>query len=175
MSTLIVALILLCFVAGITLVFIQIEKQKKRRHLNRFLARFSEQGTRNNLTFSSQEILHDAAIGLDGVHRKLLVLSGEDEKSFNNYLISLNDIRSCVVKKQYGAIETTGLKNEKMEHFLEKLSLCFELKNGADPVEVIFFHYLTGNVYQMEEMEEKARHWEVILSKMLPRPLNEVA
>jgi len=34
---------------------------------------------------------------------------------------------------------------------------------------------MTDDVYQLKEMEEKTKHWEAILSKMLKSPLKEAA
>ena len=175
MSSVLVAAVLVGFVTSIALLFIQIEKRKNRKHMNQFLTRFSELGALNNLTFSSQEILEDAAIGLDGVHRKLLILNGSNETTASNKLLYLNEIKTCTVKKQYGTIGALGLKNNKLEQYLEKLSLCFDMKNGREPAEVAFFHHDTGNIYQLKELEEKAKHWEIMLSKMLKSPLKDAA
>ena len=142
--------------------------------MNQFLTRFSELGSLNNLTFSSQEIFQNSAIGLDGVHRRLLILSGRNETTASNKLLHLTEVKSCSVKKQYGTINA-GFKYNKLERHLEKLSLCFEFKDNRDPVEVNFFDHITGDVYQLKDMEKKAKHWEAILSKMLKSPLKEAA
>ncbi len=142
--------------------------------MKQFLKRFSELGTYYDLTFSSQEILQDAAIGLDGIHRKLLVLAGNYEKTAFDQLVDLRNVKACFVKKEYGKIKA-GRPDNQLEEKLEKISLCFELKSGNPPVEMVFYHHETGDVYQIREMNEKARHWEAILSKMLKSPLKEAA
>ena len=174
MSSVIVAAILLCFIAIAILFFVWIEKRKNQKQMNQFLTRFRELGSLHNLSFSSQEILQHAALGLDGVHRMLLILIGSSESTASNHLINLRKVKTCFVKKQYGTI-SAGLKDDTLEQYLEKLSLCFEIKNGESPVEVVFYDHSSGDLYQIHEIEKKAKHWEAILSKMLKSPLKEAA
>ncbi|HEU4470939.1 MAG TPA: hypothetical protein VFR58_07650 [Flavisolibacter sp.] len=174
MPEVLIAAVLLGFITAMTLFFIRIEKQKNKRHMNQFLTRFSELGLVNGLAFSSQEILQQAAIGLDGIHRKLLILTGNSPSTASNQLISLEEIKSCSVKKQYGTIRP-GVNASNLDQYLEKISLCFELRNGKAAAEVVFYHHTTGNLFQVGEMDEKARHWETILSKMLKSPSREAA
>lgn len=174
MSTILVAAIIVGFLALYIVLFTKNENRKKRKGRNQFLSRFSELGSFNNLTFSSQEILKDAAIGLDGVHRKLLVLIRSNETTFSNQLLNLSDVKACTVKKQYGTIYA-GSKKNALDYYLEKIALCFEFKNSQEPVEVVFYHHISSDIYEIKEMSEKAKHWEVILSKLLKSPLKEGA
>jgi hypothetical protein len=166
MSTLFVAGILLCFLAVFIVLFTANENRKKQAQLKRFSSLFSELGLLNNLTFSSQEILKDAAIGLDGRHRKLLVLNRDSAASFRNQLVHLAEVKTCAVKKHYAG-SAAALKKSSEDRYLEKVALQFAFKNNREPVEVIFYHHINCGVYEINEMNEKARHWEVILSKML--------
>jgi hypothetical protein len=175
MSTVFVAVALLGFIVLVTLLFTTIEKRKKRASMNQFLNRFIELGSLNNLTFSSQEILKDAAIGLDGIHRRLLVLYGNHETTFRHRLFHLSDVATCSVKKQYATVNAPGSKNNTVDQYLEKIMLRFEMKSGEEPVEVNFYHHVTCDVYEIKDMAEKAKHWEAILSKMLKSPLKAVA
>ena len=174
MSSIVVALVLVSSIIIISLILVQVEKKQKRIGLNQFLARFGEFGTLNKLTFSSQEIMQYAAIRLDGIQRKLLVLTGNNESSAFNQLIDLRDVKTCTVKKQFQSVNV-GKGQSKLGQHLETISLCFESKWGKPQIEVLFYHYITGNVSQIREKEKKARHWEAILSKMLKGPLKEAA
>jgi hypothetical protein len=175
MSTLLVAAIPIGFIAISILLFIQSENRKNRKHMNQFLTRFTELGSLNNLTFSSQEILQDVAIGLDGVHRKLLILRGSNKSTASAQLLHLSELKSCSVKKQYGPIHAVDLKKNKLEQYLQKLSLCFERKDNKEPVEIDFFHHNTSSAYSPEKLEKKAKNWEAIFSKILKYPTKEAA
>lgn len=172
MSTILVAAILVGFLAFFIVLFTTNEERKKRTRRNQFLSCFSELGSLNHLTFSSQEILKDTAIGLDGVHRKLLVVTRNNEATFSNQLLNLNEVKTCAVKKQHGTVYA-GSKKNPMEHYLEKVAIHFEFRNSQEPIEVVFYHHISSDVYEIKEMSEKAKHWEVILSKLLRSPLKE--
>lgn len=170
MSTVFVAAVLVGLAA---VLFTVKENKRKRSRRKRFLTRFSELGSLNNLTFSGQEILKDVAIGLDGVRRKLLVITKDNETVFNPRLLDLRDVKSCSVKKRYGTVEAAGFRRREREHHLEKIALRFEFKDRRQPAEVPFYHHVTGGPYEVKEMNAKARRWCVLLSKMLRNPLKE--
>ena len=99
MTTLFVAAILVGLVAAIFLLIVSIDKKQKRMALNQLLHAFHKAGSDQNLTFSSQEILSDSVIGLDGLKRKLFVLEREDGNVYNSLVIELNDVIHCSVKR----------------------------------------------------------------------------
>jgi hypothetical protein len=158
-----------------TLLFIQHEQQKNKKDMNQFLTRFRELGSLHHLVFSSHEKLHHAALGVDGIHRKLLLLTTGNETPDAEYLVDLDEVKSCFVKKHYGSIRAAGLQHKKLDQYLKKISLCIEFKNGRPPVEALFYHNAFANIYQARKMEKKARHWETMLSKMLKNPVKEAA
>lgn len=164
MSTIIVAAIIVGSVFGISFFLISIHNKHKREAMNKLLKYFSQLGTENDLSFSSQEILKDCILGLDGVGRKILVVTREDE-FFASLIIDLNRVKNCSLKKIYGTIKAGDLKGHKLDQYLEKIVLHFEM--DKDPVEIVFYNHFDYHVYETLEMEQKARHWETILSKML--------
>jgi hypothetical protein len=164
MSTIIVAAILVGSVAAICLLLINIHNKEKSIAMNKLLKYFSQLGTENNLSFSSQEILKDSVLGLDGVHRKILVVTKEDGY-FGSFIIDLNQVINCSVKKIYGTIEVGDLKKHKLDQYLEKIVLHFEV-NHKPSVEIVFYNHFENHIYEVLELEQKAKYWETILSKM---------
>lgn len=171
MSTLIVAIIIVASVAGICLLLVWINNKHKRETMNELLHHFSEAGTKNNLTFSSQEFLPDRILGLDGIHRKLLIVNRKNTNELVADVINLDEVKSCRVKKYYTAIPAGSLKSKRLEQLLESVVLYFELDNNKPPIEIAFYRQLDHHVYQLKELEQKAKDWETILSKMLVAPL----
>ena len=167
MSTILVAAILIGIIAGICLLMVSIDNKQKRKAMNHLLERFHQLGSDHNLSFSSQEILKNGVIGLDGLHRKLAVLQRQSETRFHAKVIDLGDLRTCSVKKEYGTIGGGDLSTKKLEQYLEKIALHFEFNDGSKPVEIVFYNHIDHVIYQIAELENKARHWEAILSKML--------
>lgn len=172
MSTLIVAAILIGSVAVVCFLLISIHNKHKREAMNNLLKHFSRLGAENGLNFSSQELLKNSILGLDGVHRKILVVTKEENLT-GSFIIDLNQVKNCTVKKVYGTINVGDLKKGKLDQYLERIILHFEM-NGKPSVEIIFYKHFDNHVYETQELEQKARHWETILSKM-QTPLKNIA
>ena len=135
--------------------------------------RLSELGIKNNLRFSSQELLENAVIALDGMQGKLLVINGIVKDNYDEALIDLDDLKSCSLKKEYGSIRVGDLKKRKLEQLLNKISLHFEFRNNKEPVDVPFYEHSEAQNLNVSEMELKAKHWGIILSKMLRKSKSE--
>ncbi|MFL5740206.1 MAG: hypothetical protein ACJ75B_08310 [Flavisolibacter sp.] len=174
MSTIIIALIIICSIATITLVLISINNKHKKRKREKLLNRFSQIGSENNMSFTSQEILQDGIIGLDGLNKKLLILESH-EGNFNWTTITLEDVNACYVKKLYQATNIGTFKKRTMEEHLEKVVLQFELKDEKGKIEVPFFIFTKNHIYQLAELEQKAKYWEASLSKLLTSKLKNTA
>jgi len=132
--------------------------------MNNLFRHFSQLGTQNNLNFSSQELLHNCILGLDGVNRKILVVTREDN-FYSSFIVDLDEIKKCTVIKVYGTIAAGSLKAGRIEQYLEKIALNFEL-HGKPSIEIVFYKNLDSHIYEAQELEQKAKHWETILSKM---------
>jgi hypothetical protein len=172
MSTIVVAAILVGSVVTICLLLISIHNKHKREAMNNLLRYFSQKGTENNLNFSSQEILNNCVLGIDGVKRKILVVIRE-EGFYSSFVADLNEVKNCTVKKIYGTIKVGDLKNHKLDQYLEKIVLHFEL-NSKPPVEIVFYKNVDNHIYETQELEQRAKHWEAILSKM-QTPIKNIA
>src|ERR1044072_2899941 len=107
--------------AGYSICFVL--QTKMTNHMKQLLDYFSRLGTKYNLNFSGQEILKDHILGLDGIQRKLLVLSGIHSGRLHDCIIDLNEVRSCSLKKYYGKILANGLTSKKLEQYIEKIWL----------------------------------------------------
>jgi hypothetical protein len=174
MSTLIVAAILVAAIIIICVLLLSIANQQKNKRMNKILDHFSKLGTNYNLSFSSQEILSNVIIGLDGVNRKVLILD-HSGSVFNDYIINLNEVKHCTVKKYYGNIKPGGLKTNKMDSYLEKVCLHFELYNGKEAIEVVFYNHIDHPLYQLSVLEQKAMNWKESFEKMLHISINKIA
>jgi len=164
MSTIIIAAIIIGSIVGLCVLLVSIHNKEKRREMNNLLKYFNQLGTENGLSFSSNEFLKNKIMALDGLNRKILVVTKEGNY-YGSYLIDLNQVKNCSVKKVYGTINGGDLKNRKLEQFLEKIVLHFEIYNKSS-VEIIFYTHFENHIYESIDLEKKARHWEAILSKM---------
>jgi hypothetical protein len=152
-----------------------IRNRQKRKKMKRLLDYFSRLGSKYELTFSSQEVLRNCIIGLDGVQRKLLILNGISNGALTEYVIDLNQVSNCSVQKQYGRIHVNGLRKRKVEQYLEKMTLHFRFLMEKQPADIPFFKQAENNISELRELEDKAEKWKTILSKMLPVSLKKSA
>ena len=173
MSTIIVATILVGTVIAICLLLIAIANKQKIKTMNQLLDRFSRLGTTHNLCFSSQEVLNKSVIGIDGIRRKVLVLTQVDDTSFTDRMLDLEEVKSCTLKKHYVNINAGDAKNKRLEAHLETVSLQFGFFDEKDRFEIVFYNHIDNNIYQLPGIEEKANHWQQIFTKMLGKPLQK--
>jgi hypothetical protein len=164
MSTLLVAAIIIGSIAAICLVLISIHNKHNREAMDKLTNHFSQLGTENNLSFSSQEVLKHGMLGVDGIRRKLVAVTREGN-AFGSFIIDLNLVKNCAVKKIYGTINAGDLKTRKLDQYLEKIILEFDLDNKPS-LEIPFYKHLDNHLLEAAELEQKARHWETMLSKM---------
>jgi hypothetical protein len=143
--------------------------------MNHLLNRFNELGTAYNLSFTSLEVFNNIMMGLDGLRRKFMVLTQKDNRSFDHYVIDLDEVKNFSMEKHYGKIRAGDLRKNKLEAFLEKLAFRFSFHSGKEPKEVAFHKPVAHKKYHLQDIERKAMHWKQVLSKMLKAPLQKMA
>ncbi len=158
-----VAFLALCF-RSLTL-FSDFAKKKKK---DPFLE-LSREGTANDLVFCSQEMLQNKVIGIDGIHRKIMILEKIRNK-YNCSLISLNDVQNCKLVTRYVSSDNDA-KNASPKKNLFAIELQFEFKNRAEAASIIFYDSLVNTARELVLLKAKAEYWSVMLSKMIAKPV----
>lgn len=166
MPALIATSIMAGVIIAICLLLVRIEQTQKRKAMNRILSRVNFLEAKYNLGFSSQEILKHCIIAMDGLRRKILVIESDESTVPSFVLIDLNEVKCCSVKKQYGTIQGGALKKKPLEQYLQSMVLHFDLENGKPPVDVLLYDYRRNDVSEIRALEEKAKRWETVISKM---------
>lgn len=123
-------------------------------------------GEDNKVSCSKKETMKHVALGLDEEKCKLLVLQ-QIEDRFDWQVISLDSVHTCFVKKTYININANDLKKGILEEYLDKIALRFEFTNKNEPLEVVFYNHIDHNIFEMAELEQKAKDWEIAISKIL--------
>jgi hypothetical protein len=133
--------------------------QLRRKRRKGLLRRLSRLGSQHALRFSSQERLKQYLLGLDGIGRRLLVLRHDDMGNMLHWqVIDLQDVNRCSVQTQYGSYESR----------LQRIALRFE-RVGLPLCDIVFYQHAVNDPHEAPELEQRARHWEVMLTKMLKR------
>jgi hypothetical protein len=175
MSTIIVAAIIISVIISISLKLVSINNKQRKKTSTELLNHFSKLGTENNLSFSSQEILENCIIGLDGIQRKLLILKKIDKDEYDSILLDLNEVRKCSKKNIYTRVNIGTSKKERFENHLDKIVLDFDFIDNRQPVQILFFEPITNHIFAMLELEQKAKKWETILSQIANTGLKKIA
>jgi hypothetical protein len=133
--------------------------------------KISELGSQLNLSFSSYLVLGTKIIALDGVKRSLLVV--ETSKGMDNpYIIDLNKIAEITVKKSYGSIRSGQLKKKRIEEFLKNIDLHFKYRDNTVTIIIPFYDSATDGLKDRAALERNASSWQMVLSRMLPKPIS---
>lgn len=138
----------------------------------KLLEHFHRLGSEYELRFSIQQVLTDCVLGLDPHCRKILVVTKDDEL-FHSFVIDMNCVRHLTVRKVYGTIDAGELHDGRLEHYLKKIILHFA-QQGKPSVDIVFYNSVENNFYEIQELENSARHWESVLMS-LQTPLSKLA
>ena len=106
-------------------------------------------------------------IALDDVKRKLLFTKSAPGTS-SCLIIDLDNLETCILKKEYNSINAGDLKKKKLHQFLKSMFLHLVFKNGTGPVSLRLFDSQNRQQDNVAEIEEKAAKWQTIVSKLLP-------
>jgi hypothetical protein len=151
-----------------------IRKKRKALQIQKLLVRFSELGTANDLAFSSQLILPNRIIGLDGIKKTLLVMEVDIGES-SWYLVRLDEMHSCKVKMLYRSLNAGEANDWRDEKNLEKIVIRFQKKDQENIVLLPFYESGKNNVMEATALARKADYWESMLSKLINNNLKKIA
>lgn len=157
------SLLLAIIVLPIPLVIL-IDKRHKRKLLKSILAEFRSASSREGLFLSSQEVLRNAVIGLDGLQRKLLIVERNSDESYQSLLIDLSEVQRCTVERTFRSVSRGD--SAPPDKSIESVSLRFILAQII-PASVLFYNHVEEPAHNAPELEAKASHWQVMLSKLL--------
>ena len=175
MSTAIVAVILISVVALIVVLLVVLNNRDRKKITLELLERFSKLAMQNELSFSSQEVLDNALLGLDGIQRKVLFISRTGSFRYESVLIDLNEMKACSVKNVYKIVKLGSGSKVKVEQLMDRIVLEFERGDGGEPIEIIFFQQMVHHFSIMKELEQKAKNWQSILSKLITKQVIKTA
>jgi len=167
MSHILIVGVLIASITALILLLILIGNKQKQKSMKQLSYQLSRNRSEYNLSFTSQEVLKDYVFGIDALQRKMLLIHRLKDGIYQDEVIALDEIKTCSVKKIYGAIEGGSLKNRKLEQHLKKIVLQFEFSHNKQTIELCFYEDIHNSIYQISEMEQKARHWQAMLSKLI--------
>jgi hypothetical protein len=166
MSHIAIAFIVVLSISIIILLLIIMHNKQIKAKQNSILSFFKDAGTAHNLSFTGQEILSDKVIGLDALKRKLLITE-EKTGEYITQVIDLDKVSACKVKKVYAAINSHEYRKNRPEDYLKSIALEFEFNTGQETAMASFYKNSINSIYEIRELETRARKWATMLSDML--------
>ena len=112
MTTTFAVLLGIAIAIAASLILALISNQRRQNKTEKLRCSFHNAEAEFNLSISKQEILGKRVIGLDDANNKLLFVEANGNK-YDGYLIDLDEIQSCIVKKVYGTPINGQSKEEK--------------------------------------------------------------
>ncbi len=161
--TIILAFLTAGFLFFGSLSFFTVYAKKKKEYLLRKLYR---EGAANDLIFCSQDILQNKVMGIDGIHRKIMIL----EKTKNTYqcsTISLNEVHNCHLVTHPSSLTKNQNNQSGSGPRATTLELLFEFNNHSQPASIIFSNGLIASTSEFDFLKAKAAYWCSMFSKML--------
>ena len=162
----IITVTFILFIIGLlffgSLSFTSVYAKRKKEKMFRQLSR---EGITNGLTFCSQEILEDKVIGIDGIHRKILILE-QKKNTYQTSIISLDEVQHCQLVDDE-VVFPDDCKNLGQQIKTGVLELQFEFNNHRQAASITFATGLTNSKRELALLRAKAEYWSVMFSKML--------
>ena len=163
------------FAAGLiffgSLPYFSLYAKKKKEAMVKKLCR---EGAAQHLIFCSQELLENKVIGVDGIHRKIMVLE-KTRKNYHYSTISLDEVHTCRLVTHSNLMTTDNKTVRVNAHPSTTLALQFEFNDHSEPASIIFSNGLITPGRELDFLKAKAEYWCIMFSKMLNKPVEAVA
>lgn len=158
-STLIITIILLMLVM-ICLVLIFLNKQAKKKHTGLISNRFTRISSAHSLSLSGTDQIVNGMIGIDYDANKLIVIQDQ-----NDTVIGIDSLKTC--RKQKKWLHIPADNNNKSETHLEKIVLSCTAVMDKGPVDIVFYEYRYNSIFQMQELDQRADYWELLINQQM--------
>ena len=156
MTTTFAVLLAIAIAIAASLILVLINNQRRQNKTEKLLSSFNEAAAEFNLSVAKQEIFENCVIGFDEMNSKLLFLQMNGNKH-NGYLIDLNEIQSCTVKRVYGSMPIDNVRTRSAEAYVDTIASQLNHKNGTKPIFLPFYDRAINPVFKMRERAEQAK------------------
>ena len=171
MTTIMVAVILICIITAICVFLVLINNRDKRRRAVQLLDRFKRWEKEHQLLCTEEGVFENYLIGLDEEKRKLLIVKATASKEFTSDVIDIDDLKGCSVRKEFNKPDGENFKRLGSDRHLDRIILECEYQDKRQPLEIIFYEPAINYPYEIAELKQKAKHWEIVISRKLRNQL----
>jgi len=161
MSSVVTLIILLMALAGICLAIIFFHNKSKQQQAGLLANRFATLAGVHRLRLSVTDKLVHGMLGIDYGLGRLFVVQEPGE-----WLIDIGSLQHCRKIKKWLHIPAGNGKQQPETH-LEKIVLLCERKQPGVPVELVFYEYRHNSIFQMQELDQQANYWEILINQQI--------
>lgn len=160
--------VILILLAVVSLFYVSLSffASTSKKKMESLIRKLNMEGAANHLTFCSQEILQNKVLGIDGVHKKIMILEKKKDGYYSS-IISLDEVCDCKLVTQSGSIENGNLKKRISESRPVSLELQFDFNNHIQPASIVFSNGIQNSKKEFAFLKAKAEYWCIMFSKML--------
>ncbi|MEP6626854.1 MAG: hypothetical protein ABJA32_02675 [Ginsengibacter sp.] len=137
-----------------------------RKKTVKLLRHLSNEGAANNLVFCSQEVFQNRVIGIDGIHRKIMLIEKSD-RNYQSSIISLDEVNDCQLITNHDSQQERGRQNVGGEIDSPTVEIRFDFNNHSKPAFIKFGDGLIDSRKELDFLRAKAEYWCIMFSKML--------
>lgn len=168
MTTIFAAIFLIAIIIAGSLIAVLLNYHQKLAKVEKLPDSFKSAAAAFNLSITKQEALGNYVIGIDEKHNKLLFLEARGDKN-DGYLVGLNELKGCAVKREYGAIHADSFSGSSLETYINKFALKLEYKNSTEPTILTFYDREANPETEMRERTHQAYVWQSAILKALAK------
>lgn len=166
MHSIIIALVLVTIVTILCLALVSINNRQRKKNDSDLVSRFYKLGREKNLIFTQMDVLGYFIIGLDDVYNKIMVLT-KSENKYDSLVIDLDKVKSCSKRNIYKRINIGTAKRDEFESYVDEIFLVFDFQEKAEQVNLCFYDSGRNSLLEMSVLEQKAKDWEMMITKTI--------
>lgn len=162
MSTIYVAVIIIAITVIPPYLFIRFSKRQEQKDRDALFSQFNQAGRDHGLSFTRLEVLKDKILGFDAGKQSLLLLSFDPAGS--PVVIGLSNVQTCTLHRKYITLDSSN-GQAKAEMITDQIGIRLTLSHSADSAWISFYDTNVNGIYQMQELEQKAKFWEGLINQ----------
>lgn len=168
-SAIIIAAIILIAITVFILLFRFLHQFFSKKDNNALYDAYSEYAIANEFTASSEVLINDTIIAIDGKKRSILVVKNEKELKPVFQLIALDDVKQCAVQEEYCNAMLGYGWNKKEDTYINNIHFKIDCKNKEKSVSILFYEYGKNSPLQLPIISRQARNLEILFNKLLKK------
>lgn len=167
MITFLYAIIIVALIASPVVLLGYADNRHQRFTRKKLLQLFQQEITAYQLNISSQELLHQAIVGVDAQQKKLLVAWKEEEGFYRSRVIDLGSLHHCAVLEDLHTNPEESLFRNGTQLVVDRIVLQLNCP-AWPPTDIPFYDASEQSRRHLPRMRQKACKWKALVAQLVP-------